>query len=152
MPTENPGTVSQLTAIVIFCLTLPHFQNICSRHMHDLDLDLQNASRSNVNMTIECQYMTSCLSALVMFFVSVAIFKIFTVEICMALTLTVIIGQGQMCKCQSNANTVLHICSIIQTHHLSSKLIYNLDVLVLCNSQYRRSFAQVCLNGSAYIR
>ena len=35
-----------------------HFQDICNRNVHDLDLDRQNWSRPNVNMTMESMRMT----------------------------------------------------------------------------------------------
>ena len=57
--------------------------------MHDVDLELQNESSSNVHMQIESPYMTSFMMAIVIFFISVTMSKIFIVVMCMTLTLTI---------------------------------------------------------------
>ena len=72
-----------------------HFQDIQCGNVHDPDLDLQNGPGSNINIPNESQYMTCyILMAVVIFFVSLTIFKIFIVEMCM--TLTFKMGQGRM--------------------------------------------------------
>ena len=73
-----------------------NFQDIFCKNMHDLDL--QNGSMSNVNMPIESAYMICYLMAiviLVIFTLFVIIFLLFTVEICMTLTLNFRKGQSQ---------------------------------------------------------
>ena len=48
--------------------------------MRDLDLDIYNGPRSNINMLIESVYATSYLTANAMFAPYVIIVKIFSVE------------------------------------------------------------------------
>ena len=56
--------------------------------------------------TVKCKYAnrkpcwTYYLMALVIFNLSATIYEIFWIEICMTLTLTFIMGQGQMVKCK----------------------------------------------------
>ena len=73
-----------------------HFQDIYCGNVHDLDLDLYNGPRSNVNMLNESPCMTCHLMAIVIFYLFLIISKIFVVEMCMTLTLTLRAGQGQM--------------------------------------------------------
>ena len=68
-----------------------HFQAICCQNVQDLDYDLENGSRSNVNMPIESPYMT--------------ISKIFIVKMCMTFILTYRMGQGQLLVCQSKGRS-----------------------------------------------
>ena len=93
MPIESQFWNS-LMAIVMFAL-YHHLRDIFSINMHDLDHELQNSTRSNVNMPIESQCRTFYLMAVVMFAL-VTIYEIFTVEICMTLTLHFRMRQGQM--------------------------------------------------------
>ena len=47
------------------CLICHYFRNISCRKVHDFDLDVQNGSRSNLNMLIESQYALLYLMAIV---------------------------------------------------------------------------------------
>ena len=71
-------------------------------------------------MIIDNQYMIFYLTAIVFF--PVTIFKIFTAEICMSLTLTFKIGQGQMC--------IMSIESQYMTSDRMTILIFVLSVTI----------------------
>ena len=60
-----------------------------------LDLDLYNVPRSNLNMLIESLHATSYLMAIVMFVLSFTACTIFTVKVCMILTLTFRMNQDK---------------------------------------------------------
>ena len=60
--------------------------------MHDLDRDVLNGPRSNVNISIESQYATFYVLAVLMFASSGTVCEILTVEISMTLTLTFRMG------------------------------------------------------------
>ena len=48
------------------CYHICHnFQDIHRRNVHDLDVDIKNLSKSNVNMPIECAHMISYLMVIV---------------------------------------------------------------------------------------
>ena len=64
--------------------------------MHDFDFDHCNRPRSNVNMPIESQYRNFYFMVTVMLSLSVIIYEIFAVEICITLTMTLVIDQGKM--------------------------------------------------------
>ena len=62
--------------------------------MRDLELNLDNGQRSNVNMSIERQYRHFYLMEMVLFAVYVTVYEIYAVEVCMILTFRM--GQSQM--------------------------------------------------------
>ena len=64
--------------------------------MHDLDHDISNRTRSNVNIQNESQRSTFYLMIIVMLVLYVTVYDICAVEICMTLTMTVRIGQGEI--------------------------------------------------------
>ena len=65
-----------------------NFHAIYCRNMHDLDIDLWMKSRSNTLRSIESQYMTCYLMAIIIFTLSVNISKTFIVQIYMTLKYT----------------------------------------------------------------
>ena len=62
------------------------FSRYSSSKMHDIDLDFQNWSTSNVNMPIESPYMLLYFMEIVIVAVSFTISKIFAFRICLTLT------------------------------------------------------------------
>ena len=52
--------------------------DICSSHMHNVDLDLYNGPRSNTNIPIESQQLTSYMLEIIMFALLVTIYKMIT--------------------------------------------------------------------------
>ena len=63
-----------------------HLWDIFSRNMHNLDHYIWNGSRSNANMSFDWQCWTFYLMVLVLFAISVTVYEIFEVEMCMTLT------------------------------------------------------------------
>ena len=61
-------------------------KNSTTRHFYG-QVDLHNRPRSNIIMLIEIPHATSCLMAIAMFDLSITVCVIFTMEICMTLTL-----------------------------------------------------------------
>ena len=81
------------TIIIVISVTI---NKIFSVKLHDLENDLQNGPRSNVNMPSESPYMTFSTMAIVLFHVSVTLYEIFTIKTFMILTLTLRVGEGRM--------------------------------------------------------
>ena len=64
--------------------------------MHEIDLDLQNGPRSNIIMPIESHCVTFYFMTTVMFTLTINVYEKILAEICMTLTMTFRMGQGQM--------------------------------------------------------
>ena len=54
---------------------------MCYQNVHDLDYDLENSSRSSVNIPIDSKEMTCYLMAIVIFAIANTISQIFTFKI-----------------------------------------------------------------------
>ena len=54
-----------------------HLRDIRNRNVHDLNRDLENGERSNVNMPIERAYIGFQYKAIVVFALSLTIYEIF---------------------------------------------------------------------------
>ena len=74
------------------CLIFQRLRDIDNKNMHDIDLDLQNGPRS-IAMESMCLY--NCWQQLYVPYLS-TICEILTVKICMTLTLTFRMGEGQL--------------------------------------------------------
>ena len=61
---------------------------IFGRNVNELDLDLSNGPRSNLNLIIDSTYASSYSTVIAMLANSVTILEIFAVEMCIAFTLT----------------------------------------------------------------
>ena len=120
MTTESPHMISYLMAIAIVTASFTISKIFAFGIRMTLTL-LWNGSRSNINMSIERQCVTSYLTGMVIFLsitifkiftdeicndflfegnsnftLSITILKVFTVKMCMTLTLTFRMGQCQM--------------------------------------------------------
>ena len=78
------------------CPICYHLREIRNRNAHDLDLDLWTGSMSNINMPPGRPDAIFYLLAIAMLALSTTVRMILTVEMCMTLTLTFTIGQGEM--------------------------------------------------------
>ena len=67
-----------MSAIVIFYLSVTVYEIFTVKILHDLDFDLKNGPRSNVNTPIESQQATSYMLAIVIFSLSVTVCEITT--------------------------------------------------------------------------
>ena len=76
------------------CSIYDQFIDICSRNVHDLDI--YNVPRLNLNMLIDSLYATSYFTATVMLALYFTVLEIITTKMCITLTSTFTMGQGQM--------------------------------------------------------
>ena len=83
------------TVHTAICSMTQFYRIFRNRIENYLDLDLYNGLMLNINIPIESQYATSYVfgNMLVLY---VTICEIFTVEICMTLTMTFRMSQGQL--------------------------------------------------------
>ena len=98
--------------------------DISSQHNYDLDLNLSNGPRSNANMLIKSNIglLFRSNSSVALF---VNIYEIFTVKICMTLSLTFRMDQGEMKIYQLKASrrgigngNVCSICPRLRDNHV----------------------------------
>ena len=84
-----------MAATVIFTSSVTISKIFTVEMCNDLDLDLYNWSKSNVDMPIEIPHMNCCSMSIVIDTLYVTISKIFIVEISMTLTLSFRMGQAE---------------------------------------------------------
>ena len=75
------------------CPIWHNFRKIRNRNVHDLDLDLQNGSVTNIDMPMERPYAIFDLLTIVIFALSVTICEKFVIEMCMTFTVTFRMAQ-----------------------------------------------------------
>ena len=90
-----------MTAIIVLFAPSVTITRYLQSKLHDLDHDLLNGPRLNVNISIDNPYTTFYMMAVATFAVSVTIYEIFAVEKRMTISLTFRMCQGQMRICQS---------------------------------------------------
>ena len=79
-------------AVVKFVLSV----NLLRQHLHDLYFDIWKGPKLNANTSLESKQPTSYVSAVVIFAISVIVYKILKLNICMTFTLTYRMSKGQM--------------------------------------------------------
>ena len=95
MPNERPHVTSCVVNSNVYIIC-HHLRDIRSRNVHNFDLDLLNGLMSNINMPMERRHMTLYLLAIAMFALSVTVYEILKIEMCIGLILTFRKVQGQM--------------------------------------------------------
>ena len=63
----------ECSGITNVCHIDHHIRNIHSRNVHDIDLDIQNGPKLNINIPIESPHATSYVLAIAIFAPSVAV-------------------------------------------------------------------------------
>ena len=97
------------SSVSCVCSIYYHLQNIRNRNMHYLDIDIQIRSWLNASMKIKSQYRTFYLIEIVIFALSIIVYEILAVEMCMTLTWTFRMGKDK-CKYTNRTPTGNFLC------------------------------------------